>query len=130
VGKERVLAIRPAGLWDVAPAEIIMMTPRKQWRYGGHPYLSGEIKASRLDIPALGGSKGPRRSLFVCSGSILMTTRVCAFCWARSERERFGMASREATFVMRKAEDRPAEQKGQETIHPHVHKGKTTGKRT
>ena len=53
-GKERVITIRPAGLWDVAPGEIIMVTPRKQWRYGGHPYLSGEIKAWRLDIPALG----------------------------------------------------------------------------
>jgi len=54
VGKERVITIRPAGLWDVAPGEMIMVTPRKQWRYGGHPYLSGEIKAWRLDIPTLG----------------------------------------------------------------------------
>jgi len=54
VGKERVITIRPAGLWDVAPGEIVIVTPRKQWRYGGHPYLSGEIKAWRLDIPALG----------------------------------------------------------------------------
>jgi hypothetical protein len=53
-GKERVITLRPAGLWDVAPDEIIMVTPRKQWRYGGHPYLSGEIKTWRLDIPALG----------------------------------------------------------------------------
>jgi hypothetical protein len=52
-GKERVLTLRPAGLWDVAPGEIIMVTPKKQWRYGGHPYLSGEIKAWRLDVPAL-----------------------------------------------------------------------------
>jgi hypothetical protein len=54
VGKERVLTLRPAGLWDVVPGEIVMVTPRKQWRYGGHPYLSGEIKAWRLDIPTLG----------------------------------------------------------------------------
>ena len=53
-GKEHVITLRPAGLGDVAPGEIIMVTPRKQWRYGGHPYLSGEIKAWRLDIPALG----------------------------------------------------------------------------
>ena len=38
-----------------------------------------------------------------------MTTRVCASCWARSEKGRFGMTSREATFVMRKADDRSAE---------------------
>jgi hypothetical protein len=53
-GKGRVITLRPAGLWDVVPGEIIAVTPRKQWRYGGHPYLSGEIKAWRLDIPALG----------------------------------------------------------------------------
>jgi len=53
-GKDRVITIRPAGLWDVAPGEIITVAPRKQWRYGGHPYLSGEIKAWRLDISALG----------------------------------------------------------------------------
>ena len=54
LGKGHVITLRPTGLWDVAPGEIIMVTPRKQWRYGGHPYLSGEIKAWRLDIPALG----------------------------------------------------------------------------
>jgi hypothetical protein len=53
-GKERAITLRPAGLWDVAPGEIIGVTPRKQWRYGGHPYLSGEIKSWRLDIAALG----------------------------------------------------------------------------
>jgi hypothetical protein len=53
-GKDRVITIRPVGLWNVAPGEIISVTPRKQWRYGGHPYLSGEIKAWRLDIPTLG----------------------------------------------------------------------------
>jgi len=53
-GKERVITLRPTGLWDVVPGEIIMVRPRKQWRYRGHPYLSGEIKAWLLDIPALG----------------------------------------------------------------------------
>jgi hypothetical protein len=53
-GKGHAITFRPAGLWDVAPGEIILVTPRKQWRYGGHPYLSGEIKAWRLDILALG----------------------------------------------------------------------------
>jgi len=52
-GKDRVLTLRPAGLWDVVPGEIVIVTPRRQWRYGGHPYLSGQIKARRLDIPAL-----------------------------------------------------------------------------
>jgi len=53
-GKERVITLRPAGSWDVALGEIIMVTPRKQWRYGRHPYLSGEITSWRLDIAALG----------------------------------------------------------------------------
>ncbi len=53
-GKERVITLRPAGLWDVAPGEIITVTPRKQWRYRGHPYLSGEIKSWRLETAALG----------------------------------------------------------------------------
>jgi len=60
----------------------------------------------------LAGSKRQRRSLLVCSGSILLTTRECASCLVSSERGRFGMASREATFVTRKAEDRPAEPEG------------------
>jgi hypothetical protein len=38
----------------LVPGEIINVAPRKQWRYKGHPYLSGEIKTWRLDIPALG----------------------------------------------------------------------------
>jgi hypothetical protein len=54
LGKDRVVTIRPAGLWEVMPGEIIRVAARKQWRYGGHPYLSGEIKAWRLDIVALG----------------------------------------------------------------------------
>jgi len=52
-GKDRVLTVRPTGLWDVVPGEIIIVAPRKQWRYGGHPYLCGEIKTWRLDIAAL-----------------------------------------------------------------------------
>jgi len=53
-GRDRVITIRSAGIWDVAPGEIIIVSPRKQWRYGGHPYLSGQIKSWRLDIAALG----------------------------------------------------------------------------
>jgi len=53
-GKGHAITLRPVGLWDMAPGESIIVAPRKQWRYGEHPYLSGEIKACRLDIPALG----------------------------------------------------------------------------
>lgn len=52
--KGGVIPLRPAGLWEVVPGERFIAAPRKQWRYGSHPYLSGEVKAWRLDIPALG----------------------------------------------------------------------------
>ena len=41
-------------LRDSVPGEIAMVTPRKQWTCAGHPYLSGEIESSHLDIDALG----------------------------------------------------------------------------
>ncbi len=53
-GKDRVITLRTGGPWEVVPGEIITVTPRKTWRYGGHPYLSGEIRATRLDVDALG----------------------------------------------------------------------------
>jgi hypothetical protein len=53
-GKDRALTLRPSGFWEVVPGELITISPRKKWRYGGHPCLAGEIKTSRLDIPALG----------------------------------------------------------------------------
>ena len=52
-GKGHV-TVRSTRSWDVVPGELITVTPRKKWRYAGHPYLSGEIKASHLDVTALG----------------------------------------------------------------------------
>ncbi|MCX5879651.1 MAG: cytoplasmic protein, partial [Deltaproteobacteria bacterium] len=43
-GKGHV-TLRSTRSWDVVPGELITVTPRKKWRYAGHPYLSGEIKA-------------------------------------------------------------------------------------
>ncbi len=54
LGSERVITLRASGLWDIVPGEIVTIRPRKQWRYAGHPYLSGEIESSRLDVAALG----------------------------------------------------------------------------
>ncbi|HVN97778.1 MAG TPA: hypothetical protein VMT62_15215 [Syntrophorhabdaceae bacterium] len=48
------VTLRSTRSWDVVPGEFITVTPRKKWRYAGHPYLSGEIKAWRLDVAALG----------------------------------------------------------------------------
>ena len=38
----------------MVPGDIATVKPRKQWRYAGHPYLSGEIESTRLDAAALG----------------------------------------------------------------------------
>ncbi|TDI36186.1 MAG: cytoplasmic protein [Acidobacteria bacterium] len=54
LGSERVITLRASRLWDIVPGEIVTVEPRKQWRYSGHPYLSGEITTSRLDAHALG----------------------------------------------------------------------------
>jgi len=54
LGSERVLTLRATRLWNVVPAEIVVVRPRKHWSYAGHPYLSGEIESSRFDVAALG----------------------------------------------------------------------------
>jgi hypothetical protein len=54
LGTDRVITLRASGLWDVVPGEIALVHPRKQWSYAGHPYLSGELESSRLDVGALG----------------------------------------------------------------------------
>lgn len=48
------ITLRSSGLWNVVPGEIVTVTPTKRWRYAGHPYLSGEVAAVRLDVKALG----------------------------------------------------------------------------
>jgi tetratricopeptide (TPR) repeat protein len=50
---DRVITLRASRLWELAPSVIVTVKPRKQWRYGGHPYLSGEIQSTRLDVAAL-----------------------------------------------------------------------------
>jgi hypothetical protein len=54
LGTNHVLTVRPTGSWEAVPGEILTIIPHKRWRYAGHPYLTGDIKAWRLDIPALG----------------------------------------------------------------------------
>ena len=53
LGNDRVITLRATRLWDVVPGSIVTITPRKQWRYAGHPYLSGEIQSTRIDVKAL-----------------------------------------------------------------------------
>ncbi len=51
--KDRVITLRASRAWELVPGSIVTVTPRKQWRYGGHPYLSGEIQSYRIDVKAL-----------------------------------------------------------------------------
>jgi len=37
----------------VVPGAIVTVKPRKQWRYEGHPYLSGEIQSTRIEATDL-----------------------------------------------------------------------------
>jgi len=51
---ENTITLRSSGLWNVVAGEIVTVRPRKHWRYAGHPYLSGDIEAMRVDVGALG----------------------------------------------------------------------------
>jgi hypothetical protein len=53
LGSDRIITLRAGRLWNVVPGEIAVVNPRKQWSYAGHPYLSGEIESTRLDVAAL-----------------------------------------------------------------------------
>jgi hypothetical protein len=50
----RIITLRTSRLREVVPGAIVTVTPRRQWRYGGHLYLSGEILSTRIDVKALG----------------------------------------------------------------------------
>lgn len=50
----REITFRCRGVWRVVPGEIITVRADRQWRYGGHSYLTGDLKSSRLDAEALG----------------------------------------------------------------------------
>ena len=50
----REVTLRATGLWGVVPGQIVTVTPRKQWRYGNHPYVSGQIESARTDVSSLG----------------------------------------------------------------------------
>jgi len=52
-GSDRIITLRASRLWDVVPGAIVTVKGKKQWRYGGHPYLSGEILSTRLDVQLL-----------------------------------------------------------------------------
>ena len=53
LGSERIITLRASRLWEVVPGAIVTVMPQKQWRYAGHPYLSGEIQSTWIDVKAL-----------------------------------------------------------------------------
>ena len=53
LGTDRAITLRASRLWEVVPGAIITVKPQKQWRYAGHPYLSGELQSARIDAQAL-----------------------------------------------------------------------------
>jgi tetratricopeptide (TPR) repeat protein len=53
LGSDRVITLRASRLWHVVPGATVTVKPRKQWRYAGHPYLSGEIQSARIEVAAL-----------------------------------------------------------------------------
>jgi hypothetical protein len=53
LGSDRGITLRASRLWEVVPGAIVTVKPRKQWRYAGHPYLSGEIQSTRIDVDTL-----------------------------------------------------------------------------
>ena len=54
LGADRIITLRASRPWELVPGEIATVKPNKQWSYAGHPYLSGKIESSRLDVAALG----------------------------------------------------------------------------
>jgi hypothetical protein len=54
LGTDRVITLRADRTREVVPGEILTIKPRKQWLYGGDPYLSGDVESTRLDVARLG----------------------------------------------------------------------------
>ncbi len=53
LGTEREITLRSRDVWNMVPGEIVTVRAQKQWRYAGHPYLSGNVESQRLDVKAL-----------------------------------------------------------------------------
>lgn len=54
IGSDREITVRARGYWRLVPSDIVSVKAEKQWRFAGHPYMSGQIVSSRIDIAALG----------------------------------------------------------------------------
>ncbi len=53
-GSGGLVTLRGVKPMDLVPGEIAEVEPSRQWKYGGHSSLSGDIQSVRLDVAALG----------------------------------------------------------------------------
>jgi tetratricopeptide (TPR) repeat protein len=53
LGSDHVVTFRTGRCEDAVPGEIMTVKPLKRWQHKGHPYMSGEIEATRLEASAL-----------------------------------------------------------------------------
>jgi hypothetical protein len=49
-----VITLRAGSLYGIVAGHIVTVAPNKHWRHAGHPYLSGQIAGTRIDVTALG----------------------------------------------------------------------------
>jgi hypothetical protein len=54
VGSTATFTLRTTGLHRLIPGEIARTRIRKSWRNAGHPYASGEVERTTLDVARLG----------------------------------------------------------------------------
>ena len=54
LGTEREITLRSRDVWEMVAGEVVTVRAKKQWRFAGHPYLSGDVESHRLDVKALG----------------------------------------------------------------------------
>jgi hypothetical protein len=54
LGSGRAITLRAGSLHGVVAGHIATVEPNKHWRHAGHPYLSGQIVGTRIEVTALG----------------------------------------------------------------------------
>lgn len=54
LGSTATFTLRTTGLHRLVPGEIATTRIRKSWRHAGHPYASGDVEATTLDVARLG----------------------------------------------------------------------------
>ncbi len=65
LGTGGIITFRAPKLWKLIPGEVVTVQPRKQWSYGGNPYLSGDIIQTARHTCAGFGTTSPRRGRIV-----------------------------------------------------------------